>query len=63
MAIELTLEALKKGEGVRRSPGKAGENLALMEPADLARVAFHNRIPEGYLAVAGHGNGVASAHS
>ena len=62
MAIELALEALKEGEGVRRTAGKASEDLALMEPAYLACVTFHDRIPEGHLAVAGHGNGGAPAH-
>ncbi len=54
--LHLALEALEQREGVRRGAGKADEDLAVVDLADLARVGLHHGVAHGDLAVAGHGD-------
>src|SRR5690606_35218611 len=50
--LELALEALEEGEGVRRPAGESGQHLILVEPAHLAGVGLHDRVSERHLSVA-----------
>ena len=50
--VELPLEALEEGEGVRRGPRETRQHPLLVEPADLARVALHHRVAHRNLSVA-----------
>ena len=56
MLVELGLEALEQGESIGRSPGKAGQHLAVVELAHLARRAFDHDVAQGDLAVAADGD-------
>ncbi len=50
--LEARFEALQKGEGVGRSAGEARQHLAVVQPAHLVRVAFHDDVAQRHLAVA-----------
>ncbi len=51
MFLKLSLEALEKGKGVRRGPGKPGENLVIEQAARLSRGVLHHVLAHGDLAV------------
>ena len=42
MFLQLALEALEQGKGVRRPTGETRDDLTVVEPADLTRVALHD---------------------
>jgi hypothetical protein len=50
--LECAFEAFEQGEGVGRTASEAGEHATVVQPAHLARIAFHDGIPERNLAVA-----------
>jgi hypothetical protein len=50
--LQLALEALEQGEGIRGGSGEAGDHLFLEQAPHFAGVALHHRIAEGHLAVA-----------
>ena len=52
--LELALEALKQGEGVRGAASKAREHLVVKEASHLAGVALHDGITERDLSVTAH---------
>jgi hypothetical protein len=54
MFFQLALEALEQGKGIRGGAGETGEHLAVIEAANLLRIAFHHGVAEGHLAVAAH---------
>src|SRR3954469_1895620 len=60
--VELALEALEERESVRGAAGEAGENLVVIEPADLLRAAFHDHVAERHLAVAAQRHAGAAAN-
>ncbi len=53
--LELDLEAGEQGEGVRGGPGEAGQDVPLVEAADLLGRLFEDGLAHGHLAVGGHG--------
>src|SRR5690606_12820192 len=61
--LELALEALEQREGIGRASGKAGEDLAVVEPAHLAGIALHDGVAERDLPVAAHRNRAIAANS
>ncbi len=62
MLLQLAFEALEQGEGVGGGAGEAGQDLAVVEAADLLGVAFHHGVAEGNLAVAAHDDFAVAAH-
>ena len=60
--LELGFEAFEQGEGVGGRTGKAADDVALAEAANLAGVRFDDRLPEAHLAVAGNYNSAALAN-
>lgn len=50
--LEAGFEALQKGEGVGRRPGKARQDLAVVQTPDLMSIAFHDDVAQRHLAVA-----------
>jgi len=53
MLLELRLEALEQREGVGGGAGKARDDVALAEAADLPRIRLHDGGSQRDLAVAG----------
>ena len=62
MFFQLAFEAFEQGEGVGSGAGKAGQHLAVVEAANLLRVAFHHGVTQGNLAVAAHDDFAVAAH-
>ena len=60
--LQLPFEALEEGEGIGGGAGEAGQDLAVIEAADLLGVAFHDGVAEGNLAVAAHDDFAVAAH-
>jgi hypothetical protein len=54
MFLKLTFETFEEGEGVGGSPGKTGDDLAVVQATNFLRIAFHHGIAERNLAVATH---------
>jgi hypothetical protein len=61
-AIQISLKLLqfsfqpgKERESIRRGARKAYENAIVIDAPDLSGVMLNDRVPEGYLAVAGNG--------
>ena len=54
--LQLGLEAFQQGEGVGGGAGEAAQDLAVVQPANLVGVAFHDDGPERHLAVAADGD-------
>ena len=52
--LQLRLEAREEREGVGRRAGEAGQDLVVVQPADLLRALLDDGVAEGDLAVAGH---------
>ena len=52
--LQLRLEASEQREGVGGGTGKAGEDLVLIQAANLAGRVLNDAFPEGDLAVSGH---------
>src|SRR5262249_27171788 len=50
--LELSLEPLEQREGIGRGAREAGDDVALAQPAHLARIALDPRLPEADLPVA-----------
>jgi hypothetical protein len=50
--LQLALEALEQGEGVRGGAGEAGQHLVVVELADLAGGCLDDDVAQGDLAVA-----------
>ena len=59
--LQLGFEAAEEGEGVGGGAGESGEDLVLVELADLLGGVLHDGRAEGDLAVGGHDDGVAAA--
>ena len=55
VVAELRLEPLQQAEGVRRGPGEPGDDLAVVERADLLGVLLDDRLAERHLPVAADG--------
>ncbi|MNE84827.1 hypothetical protein D3C80_1817650 [compost metagenome] len=51
MGLQLGLEALEQGEGIGGTAGEARQHLAVIETMNLAGVALHDGVAEGYLAI------------
>ena len=60
--LELGLEPFEQGEGVGGRAGEAGDDVALGEAANLARVGFDDRLAHADLAVAADDDLSALAH-
>src|SRR5262249_59373673 len=60
--LQLGLEPLQEGEGVGRGAGEAAQHLAVVQPADLVGVAFHDDVAQGHLAVAADGDAALVPH-
>src|SRR4029078_2004431 len=54
--FQLALEALEERESIRGAAGEAREHLVSVQAANFLRVALHDRIADGHLAVAAHGD-------
>src|SRR6185295_12780928 len=59
--LELLFELLEKGHGVGGGTGEAGEDFPAAHRAHLLRMGLHDRVADGYLAVAAKGDLVAAA--
>src|SRR5208283_2023865 len=59
--LQLGLETAEQSESVGGRAGKSGENLVLIETANLLRPMLDDRFPERDLAVASHDNLVVAA--
>ena len=56
LGVELCLELLKEGKGIRHGTCKACQHLAMMQLADFPRRGLHDSaLAEGHLAVTGDG--------
>ena len=60
--LELALEALEQGEGIRGAAGKSGQHLAAVQAPHLARVGLHDALTEGHLAVAADRDAAVAPH-
>src|SRR4029453_10749978 len=60
---ELGLEALEERERIGRAAREAGDYLAVVEAAHLARIALHPGIAERHLAVAAHCDEAIATHA
>src|SRR3546814_19236798 len=54
MSLQLGLQPLEQGEGVRRGPGKAADQRSVAQPAHLAGIGLYHRLPQRALSVARH---------
>src|SRR5262249_3219681 len=54
--FELCLKARKQRKGVSRGPGKAGQDLIMVDLPHLAGVMFHDGIVHTHLTISGHGD-------
>src|SRR5262249_57933602 len=54
--FELRLKARKQGKRVSRGPGKARQDLIVVDLPHFAGVMFHDGIVHAHLAVSGHGD-------
>jgi hypothetical protein len=59
--LELALEALEQGEGVRRRAGETADHAALGQAAHFLRIALHHGLAEADLSVAADDDAAASA--
>jgi hypothetical protein len=59
--LQFCLEALEQRESVCRPAGESRYDLAVMQAADLARIALQDSLPERYLAVAPHDHDAAAS--
>jgi hypothetical protein len=62
MLVELRFKAFEEGKGIGRAAGKAGEDLALMNTANLARAGLDHEVAKRHLPVAAHGHTLAAAN-
>ncbi|MNY59270.1 hypothetical protein D3C86_1956990 [compost metagenome] len=60
--FQLAFKALEQGEGICGGAGKTGQYLAVIEAANLFRIAFHHGVAEGNLAVAAHDDFAVAAN-
>src|SRR5262249_13286708 len=60
--LDFGSEALEQRECVRGAAGESGQDLALVQWADFAGIAFHHRVAHRYLAVAADGDHAVAAH-
>ena len=61
--FELGLEALLQREGVGGGAGEAGQDLVVVQAADLARRALDDDVAQGDLAIAAQCDAVAATHA
>ena len=59
--LQFRFEALEQRERIGGATGEAGDDRAVVQPAHLARIAFHDGVAEGDLAVAAHGDAAVAA--
>src|SRR5690606_32443398 len=51
MLLQLAVEAFEQGEGIGRAAGESGDDLAVVQPAHLARTGLDDGVAQGDLAV------------
>ena len=59
-AFELGFQPFEEGEGIGGGARKAGDDMAIADAADFARIAFDDGLAERDLTVAGHRDMVAA---
>ena len=62
MFVELGLETLKERESIGSAASKAGKDITLVNPPDLACARLNDDVAERNLPVTAHGNPLASSH-
>ncbi len=61
--LELRLETAEEGEGIGGRPGESGEDLVLVEAADLLGRVLDDRLAQRHLAVSSHDDAAVAAYT